>query len=80
MAKTLFFAQARQAAGCPEADWPDAQDADAEALWIWLGRQFPGLSKIRQGTRLARNGRYLEEGERFAANDEIALLPPVSGG
>jgi molybdopterin converting factor small subunit len=30
--------------------------------------------------RLARNGVYAGEGEIFLEGDEVALIPPVSGG
>jgi molybdopterin converting factor small subunit len=29
---------------------------------------------------LARNGRYAGSGEVFERGDEVALIPPVSGG
>ena len=35
---------------------------------------------FRSSVRLARNGEYARPDERFEPNDEVALIPPVSGG
>ena len=57
-----------------------ADDVDAAGLWEILSGHWPGLSVHRSNTRLARNGAYARAGEIFAAGDEVALIPPVSGG
>ena len=57
-----------------------ADGVDAAGLWKILSGRWPRLSAHRGNTRLARNGAYAAEGEVFAAGDEVALLPPVSGG
>ena len=77
--RVLFFAQLREAAGVAQAEI-EADGIDADALWSTLTERWPGLSEHRRNTRLARNGAYAARGEVFQANDEVALIPPVSGG
>jgi molybdopterin converting factor small subunit len=45
-----------------------------------LLKQFPALAAHRASVRLARNWEYAAPDVRFANTDEVALLPPVSGG
>jgi molybdopterin synthase sulfur carrier subunit len=78
--RILFFHTARECAGVERVDWPDAEDMSEEQLWQRLGAQFPNLLPMRGKVRLARNEVYMTEGERFQARDEVAIIPPVSGG
>jgi molybdopterin synthase sulfur carrier subunit len=77
--RVLFFAQLREVAGVAQADI-EADGVDADSLWAAIAERWPELSGHRQNTRLARNGAYASHGEIFRANDEVALIPPVSGG
>ena len=77
--KILFFAQLRDAAGVSEAVLEDA-DMNAGQLWDALISRWPGLGPLRRNVRLARNGEYAAADEIFRAGDEVALIPPVSGG
>ena len=77
--RVLFFAQLREVAGVTHAEI-DGGGFDAEKLWDQLVERWPGLEVHRSETRLARNGAYAGAGEIFAADDEVALIPPVSGG
>ncbi|MVM37916.1 molybdopterin converting factor subunit 1 [Spirosoma sp. HMF3257] len=44
-----------------------------------LHQQFPALAGIRS-LLVAVNGEYAESDQLLNQNDEIALIPPVSGG
>ena len=77
--RILFFAQLREVTGVEQAD-NDADGIDAVSLWSSLVTAWPGLVAHQSQTRLARNGRYAQPGEIFEAGDEVALIPPVSGG
>ena len=77
--KVLFFAQLRTACGVEEAELA-ADGVEAGALWELLVARWPGLAAERANVRLARNGIYAVEGEVFVRGDEVALIPPVSGG
>ena len=78
--RILFFAQLKDATGCAEVEWPDVDALSSEQLWERLVRQFPKLEGHGPCVRLARNGTYAKAGERFESGDEVALIPPVSGG
>jgi molybdenum cofactor biosynthesis protein MoaC/molybdopterin converting factor subunit 1 len=76
-----LFAMLRERAGRDslELEVPDgATVGDAMAL---LARE-PGLDAVldRLPVRAARNREYVDEGERLEPGDELALIPPVSGG
>ena len=77
--KVLFFAQLREVTGVAAAEI-EASGSDASSLWAILVERWPALAAHRANTRLARNGAYATESEIFAAADEVALIPPVSGG
>ncbi len=77
--RVLFFAQTRSVTGVGEVAI-EADGVDEDALWTLLLARWPGLAAMRVQTRLARNGVYAVPGEIFRADDEVALIPPVSGG
>ncbi|MEX1111243.1 MAG: MoaD/ThiS family protein [Chthoniobacterales bacterium] len=77
--KILFFAQLREVTGLDQAEI-DADGLDASSLWNLLVTVWPELAVYRSQVRLARNGRYAGSAEIFVSGDEVALIPPVSGG
>jgi len=77
--RVMFFAQLREVAGAESAEIA-GDGLDATALWALLEKRWPGLTRYRATTRLARNGSYARPDEVFAECDEVALIPPVSGG
>ena len=80
MVRVLFFAQAAHLAGTHACEWHATTPTNAEAFWQWMLQLHPSLASIRSSCRLARNGEYLHEGEAILAEDELAVIPPVSGG
>lgn len=78
--KVLLFAQGRQIAGTDHCSLPVEQPLTQEKFWTLLVEQFPGLAPLRKNARLARNEAYLGAGELLQPGDEIAVIPPVSGG
>ena len=73
------FASLREIATdrCDLALAPDATMADA---WDALVERYPGLAPHRPYVRGARNGAYAPWTDDVAQDDELAFLPPVSGG
>ena len=78
--RVLFFAQIKDAAGCASVHLEVPAAIKAEALWGELLKRFPALEKHRRTVRLARNSEYASAETEFTNGDEVALIPPVSGG
>ncbi len=76
----LYFAQARRLAGVAEENFSPAKSLSADELWTELLARHPGLAPLREVTRLARNGEFAAADAVFQPGDEVALIPPVSGG
>jgi molybdopterin converting factor subunit 1 len=77
--RILFFAHLKNATGRSEIEIP-LGDVDMAGLWEKLIAAYPGLARFRGSVRVARNSEYIGPGARFADADEVALIPPVSGG
>jgi molybdopterin converting factor subunit 1 len=78
--RVLFFAQTRDAAGSAELEMKISGSPGVAEIWRALIAARPGLAAFQKTTRLARNGEYAEAETRFNDADEVALIPPVSGG
>lgn len=52
---------------------------DVQSLRMWLIRKYPSLNKV-DGFMIAVNEEYAEESMAISDRDEIAIIPPVSGG
>lgn len=57
-----------------------ADGATVDGAWTAMVDRFPGLGPHRPYVRAARNGAYAAWEDRVADGDELAFLPPVSGG
>ena len=78
--KVLFFHYLRTFTGCGEATISAGAGLDTHAVWAVLEQRFPGISQYRVATRLAQNGMFADPSTLFVDGDEVALIPPVSGG
>jgi len=78
--RVLFFAQAKDAADAAELEMKISNGAGVEEIWDKLVAEKPKLAAFRKTTRLARNGEYADAETKFSDGDEVALIPPVSGG
>ena len=76
----LAFARLRELLQFSRRTFELAEPADAGALWRALIAATPEIAALRPATRLARNGTIVGDDAALAHGDEIALLPPVSGG
>jgi molybdopterin converting factor subunit 1 len=78
--RVLYFAQTRRLTGIASETLPVSAPLSSAALWELLLAQHPALAPLRAVTRLARNGEFASADALFAPDDEVALIPPVSGG
>jgi molybdopterin converting factor subunit 1 len=77
--RILFFAHLKDVTRCAEMTLPCAE-TDVAGLWRELLAVHPGLERFRRSVRLAKNSEYVARDARFTEADEVALIPPVSGG
>ena len=73
----LYFGRLRDGSADGAAELPDAI-ADTESLRAWLGRGRPELLDTK--VRVALNRQIAPGAAAIAEGDEIAFLPPMSGG
>jgi len=78
--KILFFAMAREAAGCASDELQVPEPIAADEVWAALIAKYPALAPLRGVARLSRNDEYADADARFADADVVAVIPPVSGG
>lgn len=79
MVTVRFFAAAAQAAGCRETQGPWA-GMTAGAVLEHLRQEYPGLGRLQAALAVAVNREYADPETVLADGDELALIPPVSGG
>ena len=79
MATILFFGRLQEAVGTRAltATLP-AGVRDTESLRAWLGREHPALCDA--SVRIAVNAELKTGSAPLSDGDEIAFLPPMSGG
>jgi molybdopterin converting factor subunit 1 len=72
-----FFAVLRERMGA-RGERTVPRGTTVAELWRSLVAEDPGLASVR--VRFAVNDEYVAEDRRLADGDEVAFLPPVSGG
>jgi molybdopterin synthase catalytic subunit len=75
-----LFAIQRELVGAREVPLELADGATVEDAWAAVVARFAALAPGRPSVRFARNGDYAEPGTVLADGDEVAFIPPVSGG
>ena len=78
--RILLFASFREAAGTSQSTVEVEHDARVSDVWERLVAQYPPLAPHSGTAAYAVNGTYAKSGERVSEGDEVAFLPPVSGG
>ena len=75
-----LFASVREVVGKQEVVVDVPEGVTAADLLLQLVAKHPDLRRQAPSLRLAVNHEYVEGGRRLAEGDEVALIPPVSGG
>ena len=78
--RVLFFGAAADRAGTRKTEIPINGGATLGDLWTILEDRHPGLSPMRDTLAFAVNGEYARGDTPVSPGDEVAVLPPVSGG
>jgi molybdopterin synthase catalytic subunit len=78
--RILFFGVLKDLVGRPseEADFPGG--ADLRAVFDTVAGRCPPLKEMARSIVLARNREFADLSTKLEDGDEVAFLPPVSGG
>jgi molybdopterin converting factor subunit 1 len=75
-----LFAQLRDLAGASDLDCTVANGASVADVWQALVRDHPALASFTRAMSVAVNLDYARMDAPVHEGDEVAFLPPVSGG
>jgi MoaE-MoaD fusion protein len=78
--RVLYLGMLRDVAGLDHEAVELAEGARLSGLYSELERRFPKLQGFRNSIALALNQEYADATAELHDNDEVALIPPVSGG
>lgn len=76
----LFFAGARDVVGVNSTNFEIQEGSTTTEFAKVLLQKYPSLEKVLQTSLLAVNQEYVEEPVLLKEGDEIAVIPPISGG
>ena len=75
-----LFARLRDIAGHAELARDVTADATVASVWRQLVAEFPELAQYERSISTAVNADYARMDHAVRDGDEVAFLPPVSGG
>ena len=78
--RVLFFGQLKEIVGAAEDDADLSEGARVEDLFERYARRFPRLADFRSSIAASVNQEYAEWRAPLVDGNEVAFLPPVSGG
>ncbi len=76
----LLFGAAADRAGTRKVQLEVESGSTLAEVWPLLAERYPDLSSMRDTLAFAVNGEYARMDGRVEPGDEVAVLPPVSGG
>jgi molybdopterin converting factor subunit 1 len=75
-----LFARLRDIAGSGELTREAAAGATVADVWRGLVAEFPDMARYDSSISSAVNAEYAKMAAPLSEGDEVAFLPPVSGG
>ncbi len=78
--KVAYFGVLRDLMGCSEQQVELPDSATAGQLFAHLQAKTPALERFAQSAAMAVNLEYVKDDRVLRDGDEVAMLPPVSGG
>jgi molybdopterin converting factor subunit 1 len=75
-----LFARLRELTGASELSRAVTDGSTAGDVWQALVREFPALAEYTHNISVAVNEEYAKASSAVREGDEVAFLPPVSGG
>jgi MoaE-MoaD fusion protein len=78
--RVLFFGALKDVVGRAEEHLQLEPGIDIARLFDLYLHRFPGLERHRASVLFSRNREFVDQGQSLEEGDEVAFLPPVSGG
>ena len=78
--RVLLFAKLRDAAGADSVTMDLPPDATIADLRRRLADTYPELVGLMERSAVAVNHDFADDLRRLQSGDEVAIIPPVSGG
>lgn len=78
--RVLFFGQLKEIIGAAEETAELSEGAKLEDLFERYNRRFPKFAELRASIAASVNQEYADAKVALSNGDEVAFLPPVSGG
>ena len=75
-----LFARLREIAGADTLEREIAAGSAVSDVWASLLREWPAMQAFQSTVSAAVNAEYARMTRAVADGDEVAFLPPVSGG
>jgi len=79
-AKVLFFGRLKELVGVGEDAYELQDGAAIEQIFAHYAARCPGLAAFRSSVVASRNREFASWETPVHSGDEVAFLPPVSGG
>ena len=78
--RVLFFGQLKDLVGCSSDEAEFEPGARLETVFEHYASQHPRLRNMATSVAMARNQSFAPASEAIEDGDEVAIMPPVSGG
>ncbi len=78
--RVRLFASYREAVGASQIELALEGGSRGQAVWTALVSRYPALARLPEPSGYAVNDEYVDGGRPLRDDDEVALIPPVSGG
>ncbi len=75
-----LFARLRDLAGAADLNCEVPAGARVADVWRWLAEHYPAVAAHGSSVSAAVNAEYARMDSAVSDGDEVAFLPPVSGG
>jgi MoaE-MoaD fusion protein len=79
-ARVLFVGMLKELAGRAAEDAEFPEGADLHAVFEYYAGRIPAFRQLASSIVVARNQEFADLSAKIAEGDEVAFLPPVSGG
>jgi len=78
--RVLYFGIVRERLGIREEALELEEGASVKEMLETLASRHPSFAAGVRSVRVARNEEYVDSTTMLSDNDEVAIIPPVSGG